>query len=129
MASYSKPTDSSSSGSGTSSSSGSSSTTTPSSSSSSVEPKGGMRESMQDVKRDAQMIKEDVSALGHDAAAAGVQAYHQAADQVSEYARSFSDSVKQCHATARQNIADRPIATILIAAGVGMVLGRFMGRK
>lgn len=84
---------------------------------------------MQDVKRDAQMIKEDVSALGQDAAAAGVQAYHQAADQVSEYARSFGDSVKQCHATARQNIADRPIATILIAAGVGMVLGRFMGRK
>jgi ElaB/YqjD/DUF883 family membrane-anchored ribosome-binding protein len=91
--------------------------------------------SMTDIKKDAQSIREDLHDLKEDAgkltshAAEGVkQSVKDGAQSVSDFAHSTTDKVAKYNTAACESIRERPVSSVLIALGVGVVLGKLMGR-
>lgn len=95
-----------------------------------------LREGLAEVRRDAGAIKEDLGVLKDDAIAMGTHAAHGAADVVRHgahaatgAARSLGDSMKDVQSTVKDCIAERPMTTLLVAVGIGLIAGRLLSKR
>jgi ElaB/YqjD/DUF883 family membrane-anchored ribosome-binding protein len=91
--------------------------------------------SMTDVKKDAHSVREDFSQLKDDAgkltshAAEEVRStVQQGAQRVSDFAHNATDKVSEYNTAACNSIRERPVTSVLMALGVGVILGKLMGR-
>lgn len=96
----------------------------------------GSRSAMGDVKKDAAAIRDDLTVLkddamkmGTDAAASAREALRHGRDSVSGVSHSATDSVKEYYKTACTTVRERPLTSIAITLGVGVVIGRLLGRR
>lgn len=95
-----------------------------------------LREDMTDIKRDAGMVKEDLQTLKKDAVHMASHAGHEAmeamrcgAQSVGEAAKSVGDTATRYQAQLRHNVETRPMTSVLIALGVGVVVGRLLAAR
>lgn len=95
-----------------------------------------LREGMSEIRKDAEMVKDDLGTLRSDATQMAahttqeaIEAVRQGAQSASEMARSVGESAKQCHGAMADKVAQRPTASILMAVGVGVVVGRLLAAR
>lgn len=97
--------------------------------------KGTDHRTLTDIKSDAAAVREDLSHLKEDAIDVGSQAAEQAveklkcgAESASELAHSAGQQAKAAHASMRKHVAQHPTTAVLVAVGVGAIIGRLMPR-
>jgi len=90
---------------------------------------------MSDVKKDLGHVKDDVSALGSDARDLAVSAKDSAVDAVRSGAQCSKETLKdigeqaqQYHTTVKEQVIKHPTTSILVAVGVGAILGKILSR-
>ena len=95
-----------------------------------------LREGMQDIRKDAATVKDDLGTLKSDATQMAahttqeaIEAVRQGAQSASEMARSVSESAKDLHGSFCDKVSQRPTASILLAVGAGVVVGRILARR
>ena len=95
--------------------------------------KGGLRSGMTDVKKDAHDVREDLEVLKEDTAQLAAHATSQAVEAVkvgaksaSEVAVSSGEKLKQYHGTMTEQVKARPTASVLLALGAGVMIGRVL---
>ncbi len=96
----------------------------------------GSRSAMSDVKKDAAAIrddlgvlKEDAMKMGTDAAAGAREALRHGRESVSEVTHSAGDAAKQYYKSTCSSVRERPMTSIALALGAGVVIGRLLGRR
>lgn len=80
------------------------------------------------LRQQAQEVTKDLQKMGTTAGDALQENLGQMRGNASEYYEHGRDGVHRVEQTFEQFIRDRPIKSILIAAGVGLFLGRFWMR-
>ncbi|MEO0483409.1 MAG: hypothetical protein AAF138_07260 [Planctomycetota bacterium] len=90
---------------------------------------------MADVKQDIHRVKENLSTLGVDAKEVASAATERAVDAVRTGAETSKDVVKdlgeqaqQYHNTVVEQVVKHPTTSILVAVGVGAILGKMLSR-
>lgn len=81
------------------------------------------------LREQAQEVTKDLQKMGNIASDAVEENLEQMRENASEYYEHGRDGVHKAERTFEQFIRDRPIQSILIAAGVGLFLGRFWMRR
>jgi len=81
------------------------------------------------MRSQAQKVKSDLQEMGSIAGDVVQENLGQVRDTASEYFERQRDEVHRVEQTLASHIKDRPIQSILIAAGVGLFLGRFWPRR
>lgn len=96
-------------------------------------PKSALREGMQEIKRDAKGVREDLGALKDDASQLTSHATGHAIDAVKagvhsagEVATSTGEKFKEAHNSMNDQVRARPTASVLIALGAGVLIGRVL---
>ncbi len=79
--------------------------------------------------KQARRVTEDLKELGGIAGDAAQEKLGQLRDNASGYYEDGREKVHQAERSFEQFIRDQPLKSILIAAGVGLVLGRFWMRR
>ena len=79
--------------------------------------------------KQARKVTEDLQDLGGIAGDAAQEKLGQLRENASDYYEEGREKVHQVERTFEQFIRDQPLKSILIAAGVGLVLGRFWMRR
>ena len=77
----------------------------------------------------AREVTQELQEMGNTASDAVRENLGKLQDEVSEYYEQGRDQACQAEHTFEQYIKDHPLKSILIAAGVGMFLGRFWIRR
>jgi ElaB/YqjD/DUF883 family membrane-anchored ribosome-binding protein len=77
----------------------------------------------------AREVTQELQEMGNTASDAVRENLGKLQDEVSEYYEQGRDQACQAEHTFEQYIKDHPLRSILIAAGVGMFLGRFWIRR
>jgi ElaB/YqjD/DUF883 family membrane-anchored ribosome-binding protein len=77
----------------------------------------------------AREVTQEIQEMGNTASDAVRENLGKLQDEVSEYYEQGRDQACQAEQTFEQYIKDHPLKSILIAAGVGMILGRFWIRR
>jgi len=92
-----------------------------------------LRDGFSEVKQDAQHVKEDLEALKQDAAqltshatAQAIEAVKTGAKTAADVASTTGDRMKQAHSTMTEQVRARPTASVLIALGAGVMIGRVL---
>jgi ElaB/YqjD/DUF883 family membrane-anchored ribosome-binding protein len=94
--------------------------------------RGGMRELKKDadaVKQDLAHLKEDVVRASSHAASEAASALRAGADSANELACTARDSAKRGHEAMCSAVRKNPTASVLVALGAGVVVGRVLGRR
>jgi len=81
-----------------------------------------LKEDLSAVRADLASLTESLSAMAKAQGHEGVEALQGAAKQAQAQARNTADSVGQ-------HIAERPLSSVLVAFGVGLLLGRLLNRQ
>jgi ElaB/YqjD/DUF883 family membrane-anchored ribosome-binding protein len=81
------------------------------------------------LREQAQEVTKDLQKMGNIASDAVEENLGQMRENASEYYEHGRDGLYEAERTFEQFIRDRPIKSILIAAGVGLFLGRFWRRR
>lgn len=96
----------------------------------------GSRSAMSEVKKDAAAIRDDLGVLKEDAmkmttdAAAGAkEALRHGRDSISDVTTSAGDSAKQYYKTTCDTVRERPLTSLALAIGAGVLVGRLLGRR
>lgn len=89
----------------------------------------GKRRGRSGVKNNPASVVDDVQALGRAAMRTARRTVASLRDGAAEYTDEGRDKVQQVERTIEEYIRDRPLKTVLIAAGVGLLLGRFWMRR
>lgn len=96
--------------------------------------KSHVREGVAELKRDAQTIKEDLEVLKEDATELGIHATKHGIDAAkagvqssAEFAKGACDSVKGYQESMNKQIRSHPTASVLVALGAGLMVGRVLG--
>ena len=88
---------------------------------------GGDRGTPEAVSRDAGQLGQDVKALAADKAAQlrdqATQYYQQGRDQAQQYYEQGRQAVQEYEQNLEEYIREKPLQSVLIAAGVGALLG------
>jgi ElaB/YqjD/DUF883 family membrane-anchored ribosome-binding protein len=91
---------------------------------------------MSEVKKDAAAIRDDLTVLKDDAkkissdAVAGArEAIKHGRDSVTGVTGSASDSAKHYYKTTCDTVRERPMTSLALAIGAGVVIGRLLGRR
>ena len=79
--------------------------------------------------RKARKVTKDLQEMGEIAKDAAQERLGQLRENASEYCEQGQGKVQQVERSFEQYIRERPLKSILIAAGVGMLLGRFWRRR
>lgn len=92
-----------------------------------------LREGITEVKQDAKNVKEDLDALKKDTAMLTSHATEQAVEAVKAGAKSAGEvasttgqKMKQTHTAVCDQVRARPTASVLIALGAGVMIGRVL---
>ena len=95
-----------------------------------------LKDGFAEMKRDAINVKEDLEVLKQDAAEMTSHATKQAIEAVKtgtqtagQAAKCAGESVKNCHSAMSKQVAARPTASILLALGAGVVVGRILAAR
>lgn len=98
--------------------------------------KEASRTGLSEVKEDLSAVGEDLARLKSDAAGAATtvakstaELARHGADAATEYVKRAGDQAKDTYESARAFVVHRPVASVLIAVGVGAVLGRVFMRR
>lgn len=90
---------------------------------------------MADIKKDAHSVREDLHQLKEDAGRLTSHAadeikhgVRQGTQSVSEFAHIATDKVSEYNTAACASIRERPVTSVLMALGVGVILGKLLGR-
>jgi len=75
--------------------------------------------------RQARDVAEDVQSMGETVKDGAQETLEQAADKAAEYYEQGRDTVHGAACACEQFLRERPLMSILIAAGVGWLFGRF----
>lgn len=96
----------------------------------------GRHASMSDVKQDVKAVREDLGALKHDAVEVGaavaedaMEKFKHGAQSVADAAKSVRNAASESHKKVCKHVSANPTASILIAVGVGAIIGRLMARR
>ena len=81
-----------------------------------IEGQGGLRDS-------AKEVKENLRELGSQVRDTATQQYEQLREQASDYYQQGRDRAMEMEQSLEQYVQEKPIQSLLIAAGVGMLLG------
>ena len=81
------------------------------------------------LRKQAKEVTQDLQAMGGIARDAANEQLGQMRDNASEYYEQGRDKAHQVKRTLEQFILDQPLKAILVAAGVGLLLGRFWMRR
>lgn len=92
-----------------------------------------LHEGISEVKQDAKNVKEDLDALKQDAAKLTSHATEQAIEAVKTGAKSAGEvacttgqKMKQTHSAVCDQVRARPTASVLLALGAGVMIGRVL---
>jgi len=81
------------------------------------------------LKDSASQVGEDLRNLGSQARDAATQSYEQLRQQASEYYETGRQRATEMEQSLEQYVQEKPIQSLLIAAGVGMLLGMIWKRS
>lgn len=94
------------------------------------------RSAMTEVKKDAAAIRDDLGVLKEDAmkmtsdAAAGArEVLRHGKESVTGVTSSAGDSAKQYYKTTCDTVRERPMTSLALAIGAGVLVGRLLGRR
>lgn len=94
---------------------------------------GDRRHAISEMKRDAHAVKEDLEVLKEDTAQLASHATSHAIDAVkcgaqsaTEFANSSSEKLKEYHIAVNKQVRARPTASVLLALGAGVMIGRVL---
>ncbi len=76
-----------------------------------------------DLKQSAQQVGQNLRDLGGQARDAATQQYDQLRDQATEYYEQGRERAREMEQSLEQYVQEKPIQSLAIAAGVGLVLG------
>jgi len=79
--------------------------------------------------KQARKVIQDVQEMGGAARDVAQEKLEHLRESASEYKDQGRDKVEQVERTIEQFIRERPLKTVLIAAGVGLLIGRFWMRR
>ncbi|MFG0244641.1 MAG: hypothetical protein ACF8MF_01140 [Phycisphaerales bacterium JB052] len=93
----------------------------------------GLRSGIGEVKKDAHAVKEDLEVLKEDTAQLAAHATSQAIEAVKvgaksagEVATNSGEKLKQYHGAMTEQVKARPTASVLLALGAGVMIGRVL---
>jgi ElaB/YqjD/DUF883 family membrane-anchored ribosome-binding protein len=75
------------------------------------------------LKDSAQQVGQDLRNLGSQARDAATQTYDQLRQQAGDYYEQGRDRAREMEQSLEQYVQEKPIQSLLMAAGVGMLLG------
>ena len=75
------------------------------------------------LKDSAQQVGQDLRNLGSQAREAATQTYDQLRQQAGDYYEQGRDRAREMEQSLEQYVQEKPIQALLMAAGVGMLLG------
>lgn len=108
-------------------------TATESKNSPSNQDNSNLRDGMTEIKQDAKSVREDLEVLKEDAAqltshatAQAIEAVKIGAKSAGEVATSTGEKMKQCHTAMNKQVRARPTASVLLALGAGVMIGRVL---
>ena len=81
------------------------------------------------MRKQARKITQDVSRMGDIARDMAQEKLEQLRESATDYKDQGRDKIQEVERTIEDYIRERPIKTILIAAGIGLLLGRFWMRR
>lgn len=87
---------------------------------------GDARSAIREVKEDVRQLKQDVSQAASAAAHSGMEAIRSGASQVSDRGRRVAEAAKDTHERMCSYVSEHPTTSLLIAVGVGAVLGQLI---
>jgi ElaB/YqjD/DUF883 family membrane-anchored ribosome-binding protein len=79
--------------------------------------------------KQAKDVTEDFQKMGRTVRDATQDKFEQVSDKASEYYEQGLDKVQDAACACKQFVSDRPLSSILIAVGIGWLLGRFWKRR
>ncbi len=92
-----------------------------------------LRDGISEVKQDAKIVKEDLDTLKKDAATLTSHATEQAIEAVKVGAKSAGEvacttgqKMKETHSAVCDQVRARPTASVLLALGAGVMIGRVL---
>ena len=75
------------------------------------------------LRESAQQVRENLRDLGSQVRDSATQQYEQLRDQASEYYERGRERAMEMEQSLEQYVQEKPIQSLLIAAGIGMLLG------
>lgn len=87
------------------------------------------RASLQAIREDIDSLRQDVRGLASDAATAGRDAVRTGAACARESGRRAAEAAQRAQDTASDYVSDHPMQSMLIAAGLGALVGGLLMRK
>ena len=95
-----------------------------------------LREGLSEIRKDASAVKDDLDSLRTDATQMATHATQEAIEAVrhgaqsaGEMAKSVGESAKQCHTALTEKVSQRPTASVLLALGTGVIIGRIIAAR
>jgi ElaB/YqjD/DUF883 family membrane-anchored ribosome-binding protein len=82
-----------------------------------------------DLRETAAQVKENLRDIGGQVRDQATQSYEQMRDQASEYYEEGRKRAMEMEQTLEQYVQEKPIQSLLIAAGIGMFLGMIWKRR
>ena len=82
-----------------------------------------------DLRETAAQVKENLRDIGGQVRDQATQSYEQMRDQASEYYEEGRRRAMEMEQTLEQYVQEKPIQSLLIAAGIGMFLGMIWKRR
>ncbi len=76
-----------------------------------------------DIRETAQQVGQNLRDMGSQVREAAQQGYEQVRQQASEYYEQGRERAREIQQSLEQYVQEKPIQSLLIAAGVGMLLG------
>jgi ElaB/YqjD/DUF883 family membrane-anchored ribosome-binding protein len=92
-------------------------------------PVGKKRAASDRLRKQASTVTKDIQGMGTIARDAAQEQFDQIQENASELYDTGRVKVQQARRSLEQYIAEQPLTSMLIAAGVGLVLGRFWKRR
>ena len=77
------------------------------------------------LRKQANVVGEDIQGMGTIARDAAQETFEQMQDDASELYDQGRDTARRAARSLEQYIAEQPLTSMLIAGGVGLLLGRF----
>lgn len=91
-------------------------------------PVGKKRPASNRLRKQASVVTKDIQGMGPIARDAAQEKLDQIQENASELYDQGRDKVRLARRSLEQYIAEQPLTSMLVAAGVGLVLGRFWKR-